>query len=96
MKYDLAAVLAEIREGNAPSFVLLYGDDYQVGTACKSILDLLVPPTVVHYLGSNVVTDEIRGAVADEIDSLGVSIAYGSLAPGADIPACVEERLGLR
>ena len=44
MKRGLEALLSEIRKGNGPSLLLLHGDDFQVHTATKAILDLLVPP----------------------------------------------------
>lgn len=44
MKRDLEAVLAEIRKGREPSLLLLHGDDLQVHTASKVILDLIIPP----------------------------------------------------
>lgn len=44
MKQNLEALLAEIHKGQAPSLLLLHGDDYRVHSAGKALLDLLVPP----------------------------------------------------
>ncbi len=68
MKHDLATVLAEIRKGKPPSFVLLFGDDYQVHSACKAILDLLVPTerqifNLERFDGGSVPWDQIEAAL---------------------------------
>src|SRR3990172_9020065 len=68
MKRNLEAVLAEIRKGKGPWLLLLHGDDYQVHSAGKVILDLLVPPekrdfNLERFDGRNVPWDEIESAL---------------------------------
>ena len=43
MKRDLAELIADIKKGQGPRLLLLFGDDLQVQEACKAIVDLLVP-----------------------------------------------------
>lgn len=43
MKRDLEAVLSEIRKGKGPKLLLIHGDDLQVHTSTRAILDLLIP-----------------------------------------------------
>lgn len=43
MKVTLEALLADFRAGKGPGFVLAHGDSFRVRTACKAIVDLLVP-----------------------------------------------------
>ena len=43
MKRDLTAAVADIKNGKGPPLLLLFGDDFQVQEAGKTILDLLVP-----------------------------------------------------
>jgi DNA polymerase-3 subunit delta len=43
MKRDLTTIIADIKNGKRPPLLLLFGDDLQVGEACKSVLDSLVP-----------------------------------------------------
>ena len=44
MKRDLATVTSAIKSGKGPPLLLLFGDDFQVQEAAKTIVDLLVPP----------------------------------------------------
>jgi DNA polymerase-3 subunit delta len=43
MKANLESILSDIRKGNAPSLLLLHGDDFQVRAAAEALLDALVP-----------------------------------------------------
>jgi len=43
VKRDLTAAVADIKNGKGPPLLLLFGDDFQVQEAGKTILDLLVP-----------------------------------------------------
>lgn len=86
MKQDLAAVLAEIRKGSAPSFLLLYGDDYQVRAACKSILDLLVPSesqifNLERFDGSSVPWGQIEAALMTPPFFAGTKAVFVESAP---------------
>ena len=68
MKRNLEAVLAEIRKGQAPSLLLLHGDDYRVHSAGKAILDLLVPAekrdfNLERFDGRTAPWDEIEAAL---------------------------------
>ncbi len=68
MKRNLETVLAEIRKGQAPSLLLLHGDDYRVHSAGKAILDLLVPAekrdfNLERFDGRSVSWDEIEVAL---------------------------------
>lgn len=68
MKRNLETVLAEIRKGQAPSLLLLHGDDYRVHSAGKEILDLLVPAEkrdfhLERFDGRSVSWDEIEAAL---------------------------------
>ena len=68
MKRNLETVLAEIRKGQAPSLLLLHGDDYRVHSAGKAILDLLVPAekrdfNLERFDGRSVSWDEIEAAL---------------------------------
>jgi DNA polymerase-3 subunit delta len=44
MKNNPAALIAEIKAGQGPQLLLLFGDDLKVQEVCKSILDAVVPP----------------------------------------------------
>lgn len=66
MRRNLEAVLAAIRKGEAPSFLLLHGDDYRVHSAVKTIIDLLVP---VEKRAFNLERFDGRTAPWDEIES---------------------------
>ena len=68
MKRNLETVLAEIRKGQAPSLLLLHGDDYRVHSAGKAILDLLAPAEkrdfhLERFDGRSVSWDEIEAAL---------------------------------
>jgi len=43
VKRDLTAAIAAIKDGKGPPLLLLFGDDFQVQEAGKTILDVLVP-----------------------------------------------------
>jgi DNA polymerase-3 subunit delta len=45
VKRDLAAVIADIKNGKGPQLLLVFGDDLQVQEACKTVVELLVPET---------------------------------------------------
>lgn len=44
MKRDLKTLLADLKSARGAQLVLFFGDDLQVAEACRSVVDLLVPP----------------------------------------------------
>jgi DNA polymerase-3 subunit delta len=68
MNRDLAAISADIESGKGASLLLLFGDDFQVQEACRSILDLLVPESqrgfnLERFDGRTVAWDQIEAAL---------------------------------
>jgi DNA polymerase III delta subunit len=43
MKANLESILADIRKGRGPSFLLVHGDDFQVRAAAEALVDAVVP-----------------------------------------------------
>jgi len=44
MKRNFDMFLRGVEKGNGPALVLLFGDDLEVQSACKSLIDVVVPP----------------------------------------------------
>ena len=44
MKHNFDTFLIDVAKVNGPALVLLFGDDLQVQSACKSLIDVVVPP----------------------------------------------------
>jgi DNA polymerase-3 subunit delta len=66
MKRDIEIIIADIKNGKAPQLLLLFGDDLQVETACKSMLDVLVP---ANQRGFNLERFDGRTAPWDQIET---------------------------
>ncbi|MGH7824750.1 MAG: DNA polymerase III subunit delta [Candidatus Binatia bacterium] len=71
MNRELERIIAGIRNGNGPSLVLLFGDDFEVQEACKRITDLIVPASA-------------RGFNLERFD--GRSAAWGQIQASLDTP----------
>jgi len=76
MKRNFATFLTHLRNGEGPAFVALFGDDLQVQSACKSIIDLLVPQ---EQRGFNLERFDGRSAAWEQIES---SLMTPPLFPG--------------
>jgi DNA polymerase-3 subunit delta len=66
MKRNFDTFLTEVGKGNGPALVLLFGDDLQVQSACKSLIDVVVPPDQREF---NFERFEGRSASWDQIES---------------------------
>jgi DNA polymerase-3 subunit delta len=66
MNRSFDTFLADVRKGNGPAFVLLFGDDLQVQSACKSLIDIVVPPNQREF---NLERFDGRSASWDQIES---------------------------
>jgi DNA polymerase-3 subunit delta len=68
MRRNLEAVLAGLHKGKAPSLLLVHGDSFQVHSAVKAILELLVAPekrafNLEHFDGRSTAWDQIEAAL---------------------------------
>jgi hypothetical protein len=43
MKQNFETFLGNVAKGSGPALALLFGDDLQVQSACKSLIDVVVP-----------------------------------------------------
>lgn len=66
MQSDIKTVLSDLAAGKGPQLLLLFGDDLQVGEACKAILDCVVP---VEQRGFNLERFDGRSANWEQIES---------------------------
>lgn len=68
MSQDLAGILRELRDGNGPPIILLFGDDFRVRAASKAILEIITPDSdqnvnVERYDGRSCSWDEVEAAL---------------------------------
>jgi DNA polymerase-3 subunit delta len=66
MKRDLPAILSDLKEGKGLRLLLLFGDDLQVQSACKTLLDQLVPED---QRGFNLERFDGRSTAWDQIEA---------------------------
>ena len=66
MNRSFETFLADIGKGNGPALVLLFGDDLQVQSACKSLIEIVVPPDQREF---NLERFDGRSAAWDQIES---------------------------
>jgi len=66
MKHDFDTFLAHLRNGKDLAYAVIWGDDLQVQSACKSLVDLLVPK---EQRGFNLERFDGRSAAWDQIES---------------------------
>jgi DNA polymerase-3 subunit delta len=66
MKQNFDTFLTDVGKGNGPALVLLFGDDLQVQSACKSLIDVVVPPDQREF---NLERFDGRSASWDQIES---------------------------
>jgi DNA polymerase III subunit delta len=66
MKRNFDTFLTDVGKGNGPALVLLFGDDLQVQSACKSLIDVVVPPDRREF---NLERFDGRSASWDQIES---------------------------
>ena len=65
MKQNFDTFLADLGKGSGPALVLLFGDDLQVQSACKSLIDVVVPPDQREF---NLERFDGRSAAWDQIE----------------------------
>ena len=66
MKRNFDTFLTDVGNGKGPALVLLFGDDLQVQSACKSLIDVVVPPNQRQF---NLERFDGRSAAWDQIES---------------------------
>jgi DNA polymerase III subunit delta len=66
MKQDFDAFLTDVGNDKGPALLLLFGDDLQVKSACKSLIDFLVPKDQREF---NLERFDGRSAAWDQIES---------------------------
>jgi len=66
VKRDLASFFHDLKSGNAPRLLLLFGDDLQVREACQAVLDHIVP---ADQRGFNFERFDGRSAPWDQIEA---------------------------
>ena len=66
MKRNFENFLNDVGNGSGPALVLLFGDDLQVQSACKSLIDIVVPPDQREF---NLERFDGRSAAWDQIES---------------------------
>jgi DNA polymerase-3 subunit delta len=66
MKRSFDTFLTDVGNANGPALVLLFGDDLQVQSACKSLIDVVVPR---HQREFNLERFDGRSAAWDQIES---------------------------
>ena len=79
MKRDFSTVIAEIKNGEGPRLLLLFGDELQVQEAGKAVIDLLVPEA---ERGFNLERIDGRTAAWDRIEA---SLLTPPLFPGKKV-----------
>ena len=65
MKRNFANFLNDVENGSGPALVLLFGDDLQVQSACKALIDVVVPPDQREF---NLERFDGRSATWDQIE----------------------------
>jgi DNA polymerase III subunit delta len=65
MKRNFDSFLTDVGNGNGPGLVLLFGDELQVQAACKSLIDVVVPPDQREF---NLERFDGRSAAWDQIE----------------------------
>jgi DNA polymerase III subunit delta len=66
MKGNFDTFLTDVQKGDGPASVLLFGDDLEVQSACKSLIDVVVPPDQREF---NLERFDGRSALWDQIES---------------------------
>ena len=61
MKRDFENFLTDVGNGSGPALVLLFGDDLQVQSACKALIDVVVPPTRENLILSGLTAAQRHG-----------------------------------